>query len=61
VIHDLADRRLRLVGDFYQVETSLLSAGEGIGKGNNSDLFSVSADESDLTGTNLLIDSWFGI
>lgn len=61
MVHDLAHRWIRLVGDFYEVKTSLLSAGKGIGKRNNSDLFTVSADKSDLTGTNLVIDSWFGI
>jgi len=61
MVHDLAHWWIRLVGDFYQVKTCLLSAGEGLGKRNNSDLFTVSSDKSDLTGTNLFIDSWFGI
>jgi len=61
VVHDLANWWIRLVGDFYQVKTSLLSAGKGFGKRNNSDLFAVSSDKSDLTGTNPFIDSWFGI
>jgi len=61
VVHDLAHGRIRLVGDFDQVKTCLLSAGQGLGKRNNSDLLAVSSDESDLTGTNPVIDSWFGI
>jgi len=44
VVHDLAHWWIRLIGDFYQVKTSLLGAGKGLGKRNNSDLFTVSAD-----------------
>ncbi|MFT4989556.1 MAG: hypothetical protein ACI9BK_002331, partial [Acidimicrobiales bacterium] len=44
VVHDLAHWWTRLVGDFYQVKTSLLCAGKGLGKRNNSDLFTVSTD-----------------
>jgi hypothetical protein len=60
VVHDLAYWWTRLIGDFYQVKTSLLSKAKGFGKRNDSDLFTVSSDESDLTGTNPVIDSWFG-
>jgi len=61
MVHDLAHGRIRLVGDFYQVKTCLLGAGESLRKRNDSDLLAVSSDKSDLTGTNPVIDSWFGI
>jgi hypothetical protein len=60
VVHDLAHGWIRLVGDFYQVKTGLLSASQSLGKWNDSDLFTVSSDESDLTGTDPVIDPWFG-
>jgi hypothetical protein len=60
VVHDLAHRWIRLVGNLDQVKTCLLSAGEGFGQRNNSDLLPVGADESDLSGTNPFVDSGFG-
>jgi len=60
VVHDFAHWRVRLIGDFYQVQAGLLGAGQSLGKRNNSELFAVDADKSDLSGTNPFIDSLFG-
>ena len=55
-VHDLADRRVRLVGDFDEVESGPLGTGERLGQRDDADLFAVGADEPYLAGTNLFVD-----
>ena len=56
VVHDLADRRLRLRSNLYQIKILLFSDMQRVPGGHYSELLAVRADNSQLFVTNFLIN-----
>src|SRR5690554_5436680 len=56
VIHDSANRRLCIGGDFNQVELGLLSGGHGFLNGHDTDLFIFSANQAHFPRRDVLVD-----
>ena len=54
-VHDTADRRLRIGGDFHQIKTVFLGHGNGFITAQNTKLFPFGADYPQFTGTNLFV------
>ena len=55
VVHELADRRDRLRGNFNQVEALLIRDAERLHGRHNAELFAVGADQPDFPVTDILI------
>ena len=56
VVHDPADRRVRLGGDLDEVEIELPGDGERFGQRLDADLLPVVPHQSDLSGPDAIVD-----
>ena len=59
VVHHPANRRLRVRRDFDQIQLQGFHLLQRLVQRHHSKLFAFGADDADLTGTNLMIDSRF--
>jgi len=66
IVHDLADRRLRIPRYFHKIESGFLGARNGIALGNRAEIFSVLIDELNVPRSDRIVDpgavlfAWFG-
>src|SRR5918992_1292290 len=58
VVHDPADRRIRLRGYLDQVQILLLRTPESVLSGHDPDLRPIRSHEADLGGTYTFVDAW---
>src|SRR5690554_7722471 len=56
VVHDSAYRRICIGGDFNQVEPSLLGVGQHFLNGDDTDLFTIVANQANFTRRDVLVD-----
>ena len=61
VVHQTADRRNRLGGDFDEIDVGFFGHAKGFGGTNNTDLGAVDASQSDFGNSDLTIDPMLAI
>ena len=59
VIHQLADRRLRVRGDLDEIEIGFVRELAGVIRANDADLLTTGSDESDFGNSDSLVDASF--
>ena len=61
VVHDPANRRVRLIRHLHQIQAQFLGHGQGFVERPDPDLLTVRCDQSNLTGQDLLVDPGFPV
>lgn len=57
IVDDLADRWVRLFGDFDKIESELHGLGECLADAEDAELLAVGGDDADLGGTDTVVDA----
>ena len=60
-IHDLADRRIGIRGDFHQIQSGIFCHFHGAGRGNDSCVLSVGTDQANFVRSDFVVDARAGV